>query len=59
MLALVFVIICLYLWIVKLSKDLKIQQKKIDAIKLQIDLFNLHSQFNEKYKERENKLKDI
>ena len=59
MLALVFVIICLYIWIIKLSKDLIIQQQKLDAIKLQIDLFNLHSQFNKKYEKKENKLKDI
>ena len=59
MLALVFIIICLYLWIVKLSNDLNLQQKKMDAIKLQIDLFNLHSQFNKKYEKRKNKLKDI
>ena len=59
MLILVFIIICLYLWIDKLSNDLNIQQKKMDAIKLQIDLFNLHSQFNKKYEKRENKLKDI
>ena len=59
MLALVFVIICLYFWIVKLSNDIKIQQKKLDAVKLQIDLFNLHSQFNEEHEKRENKLKHI
>ena len=46
MIVLLLIILFLYLKVINLTKDLKNNQEKLNAIKIQIELFNLSQKYD-------------
>ncbi len=47
-------IVCLFIINIILANKLKETQKKLDAVKIQIELFNLNVKFNKNYENKMN-----